>query len=123
MTEQSKPNADTRKSTDSARSSQVIIEYSGKGLEPPVYVAGSFTSWTPVQMKLKQPSTSSTDKDAEVHFVCVFENVPEGEYQYKFRIGEGEWWVTDDRVGARTGTFLISTAAIDTNINDTSSCR
>ena len=34
-------------------------------------------------------------EDGELDFEHEFEAVP-GEYQYKFRLGPGDWWVLDE---------------------------
>ena len=68
------------------------IDYSKPDTVPPVYVAGSFTSWQPVELTL------TSEKPEEPHYVHEFSNVEEGEHQYKFRLGPGDWWTTDERV-------------------------
>lgn len=90
--------ADPSKSAKPMTSQQLIIEYSKPGISSPVFVAGTFTSWEPIQMETKQASDSAASKDEELHFIYIFKNVTEGEHQYKFRLGPGDWWATDERV-------------------------
>lgn len=72
----------------------VTITFSVPGTKPPVYVATSLThpAWTPVEMDLKDERTSSGD----LIFEKKFDAVETGEYQYKFRLGPGDWWVCDE---------------------------
>ncbi|CAG8954134.1 hypothetical protein HYFRA_00009238 [Hymenoscyphus fraxineus] len=67
----------------------VTIKYAKPGTQPPVFLAGSFSSppWLPQEMQ------HTTNKDGESEFVKEV-LVEEGkEYQYKFRMGTGDWWV------------------------------
>lgn len=68
------------------------ITFDQLGVQPPVYVAGGFTNWTPTEMK-HEP----VEKDGVVehHFSFTVDLAP-GEYQYKFRLGPGDWWVLDE---------------------------
>ncbi|GME61535.1 hypothetical protein GTA08_BOTSDO00663 [Neofusicoccum parvum] len=72
----------------------VTITFSVPGTHPPVYVASSLTnpSWQPVEMDLKDERTASGD----LVFEKKFDAVESGEYQYKFRLGHGDWWVCDE---------------------------
>lgn len=75
----------------------VVIEYSKPGAEPPIYVAGSFSSWQPLQMDV------TDDGEHGRKFTKQLE-VEEGkEYQYKFRLGDGNWWELDE--SGPTGTI------------------
>ena len=69
----------------------VTIEYASPGLQPPVYLCTDLTdpAWELVEMD------HATTEHGENHFAKTF-NVDEGEYQYKIRLGSGDWWVTDD---------------------------
>jgi len=68
----------------------VVIEYSKPGAEPPIYVAGSFSSWQPQEMEF------TDDAEHGRKFTKKLE-VEEGkEYQYKFRLGHGDWWELDE---------------------------
>ncbi|CAD0099144.1 unnamed protein product [Aureobasidium mustum] len=67
------------------------IQYSHPGLQPPVFIAGSMCKpqWEPIEMKYTEKD------DGELEFEHEFEAEP-GEYQYKFRLGPGDWWVLDE---------------------------
>ncbi|KAF7927028.1 uncharacterized protein EAE98_006412 [Botrytis deweyae] len=70
----------------------VVITYSKPGTAPPIYLAGSFpeSGWQPREMEYKNVSN-----DHYVFSKAV--EVEEGkEYQYKFRIGDGDWWMSDE---------------------------
>jgi hypothetical protein len=65
------------------------ITYMSPGAQPPIYLAGSFNDWQPEEMDFKTI-------DNEHHFeksVLVDEG---GEFQYKFRLGPGDWWVLNE---------------------------
>lgn len=77
----------------------VKITFGKSGVQPPVFVATSFTDhpWEPQEMKVVEDHTTSDD----LIFEKTYNDVPEGEHQYKFRLGHGDWWVVDDN--AETG--------------------
>ncbi|KAJ8068041.1 hypothetical protein OCU04_003618 [Sclerotinia nivalis] len=69
----------------------VVIKYSKPGAAPPIYLAGSFPEsvWQPQEMDY------TNDSDHYVFSKAV--KVEQGkEYQYKFRIGNGDWWMSDE---------------------------
>ncbi|APA15112.1 hypothetical protein SS1G_08690 [Sclerotinia sclerotiorum 1980 UF-70] len=69
----------------------VVIKYSKPGAAPPIYLAGSFPEsvWQPQEMDY------TNDSDHYVFSKAV--EVEQGkEYQYKFRIGNGDWWMSDE---------------------------
>jgi len=70
----------------------VTIDFRSPGAQPPIYLAGSLTSppWEPQEM------SHEDDQNGGLHFYKKVENVHDGEYQYKFRLGPGEWWVLDE---------------------------
>ncbi|KEF59960.1 uncharacterized protein A1O9_04808 [Exophiala aquamarina CBS 119918] len=68
------------------------ITFSKADVQPPVFVAGSFTKWSPLEMQVKR---SETPGPVENQFSFEIDLQP-GEYQYKFRLGPGDWWVLDD---------------------------
>ncbi|KAG9878159.1 hypothetical protein KCU94_g21723, partial [Aureobasidium melanogenum] len=85
------------------------IHYSHPGLQPPVFIAGSMCEpqWEPIEMKYKDK------EDGELEFKHEFEAEP-GEYQYKFRLGPGDWWVldetkptVDDGTGIRNNLLVV----------------
>lgn len=69
----------------------VTIEFASPGLRPPVYVGTSLSDpqWEPLEME------HFSRHDGEFTFRKFFA-VEEGEYQYKLRLGPGDWWVCDD---------------------------
>ncbi|KAK6008825.1 hypothetical protein QM012_000728 [Aureobasidium pullulans] len=85
------------------------IHYSHPGLQPPVFIAGSMCEpqWEPIEMKYKEI------EGGELQFEHEFEAEP-GEYQYKFRLGPGDWWVldetkptVDDGTGIRNNLLVV----------------
>ncbi|KAG0647618.1 hypothetical protein D0Z07_6849 [Hyphodiscus hymeniophilus] len=89
------------------RKSTVEISYSKPGTKPPIYVAGSFCDWQPQEMQY-------TDEQGEYRFTKAVEVEEGNEYQYKFRVGEGEWWLLNedeptvtDNVGNRNNLLTV----------------
>jgi hypothetical protein len=77
----------------------VIVEYAKPGTQPPVFLAGSFSDpeWQPQEMQY------TTDEHNE-HIYRKEVQVEEGkQYQYKFRMGLGDWWVLNE--DSPTGTW------------------
>ncbi|KIH90618.1 hypothetical protein SPBR_00453 [Sporothrix brasiliensis 5110] len=72
----------------------VEITYRSKDIQPPLWLAGSFSKppWTPVEMEHK------TAADGEHIFTKSIRAKPGTEVQYKFRVGEGDWWVLDESI-------------------------
>lgn len=70
----------------------VTITRKANGVQPPLFVAGTFSNpqWVP------QPMDYVTDDDGEPAFSRTFEVEPDSKIQYKFRVGEGDWWVLND---------------------------
>ncbi len=75
----------------------LTITYSKPGTVPPIFVAGSFTSppWEPQEL-------DGNGGEGSGSFSRAF-SVDPGTYQYKFRLGTGDWWVVDDT--QETGRF------------------
>lgn len=71
----------------------VTITYTHQDAQPPVYLVGSFSEppWHPQEMK-----HTKTDDDRQFHFFKEVLLEPGGTFQYKFRLGPGEWWVLDE---------------------------
>ena len=69
------------------------IRFPKSDVVPPVYLAGSFSdpAWQPQEMQYtvdEEHGTTEYHKEVEVE---------EGkEYQYKFRIGDGDWWLLNE---------------------------
>ncbi|KIW72847.1 hypothetical protein, variant 3 [Phialophora macrospora] len=68
------------------------IIFKKDNVQPPVFVAGGFTDWAPVEMAYE---TTESNGSVENVFSHKIELEP-GEYQYKFRLGPGDWWVLDE---------------------------
>lgn len=70
----------------------VTIKYSKAGTQPPIYIAGSFSDpeWRPEEMQY------TTDESNEHTFFTELEVEGGKEYQYKFRVGPGDWWILDE---------------------------
>ncbi|KAK3906329.1 hypothetical protein C8A05DRAFT_11915 [Staphylotrichum tortipilum] len=69
-----------------------VITYHKPGTRPPLYVAGTFSNppWQPCKMD------STAREDGEYDFKKEVRGAPGSEIQYKFRIGDGNWWVLQD---------------------------
>lgn len=76
----------------------VKISYTHPGTQPPVYIITSLSSppWETIEMQLSEEKTDA----GEFLFYKEFDDVEEGEYQYKFRLGLGDWWVLDETAEA-----------------------
>ena len=87
----------------------VKITYSSPDIQPPVYVAGAFTDppWQPCEMKCVKPvQDPNVDPQAKPDYTFSKEfEVTGGRWQYKFRLGPGDWWVCDE--AAEIGWLLI----------------
>ncbi|KAM7204135.1 hypothetical protein V8F33_001770 [Rhypophila sp. PSN 637] len=70
----------------------ITITFRKYGIRPPVYLAGTFSDppWQHQEME------SLTDANCGYVFVKRIRGEPGTKIQYKFRIGEGNWWVWDD---------------------------
>lgn len=68
------------------------ITYRSAELQPPLWVAGSFSNppWTPLKMKHRMTP------DGEHVFTKAIHAKPGAAIQYKFRVGSGDWWVLDE---------------------------
>ncbi|CAK7232728.1 hypothetical protein SCUCBS95973_008356 [Sporothrix curviconia] len=72
----------------------VEITYRSSDLQPPLWVAGSFSNppWTPFEMQHR------TAANGEHIFTRAIHVKPGTAVQYKFRVGSGDWWVLDESV-------------------------
>ncbi|EXJ70425.1 uncharacterized protein A1O5_06493 [Cladophialophora psammophila CBS 110553] len=68
------------------------IAFEKDNVQPPVYIAGSFTDWAPIEMRFESTAADGSTKNV---FSYKTELEP-GDYQYKFRLGPGDWWVLDE---------------------------
>jgi hypothetical protein len=83
-----------------AKKIRVTITYTHPGTQPPVYLAGSFSmpAWYPQEMDF----IAEDHNEHRFHKEVLADEG--GQFQYKFRIGSGDWWVLDEN--APTGTFV-----------------
>ncbi|KAF2736204.1 hypothetical protein EJ04DRAFT_562633 [Polyplosphaeria fusca] len=81
---------------DEAMTAPATITFSQPGVRPPVFVVTSMSTppWETLEMH------SEGTKSGELIFSRRFDNVPEGDYQYKVRIGEGHWVVDESNDSA-----------------------
>jgi 1,4-alpha-glucan branching enzyme len=90
----------------------VTVRYSKPGISPPVFLAGTFSDWQLEEMQY----SSVADNEYEFHKEVQIE---EGrEYQYKFRIGEGDWWVLNEDSPSGTSSFSITRTSDRQSITD-----
>ena len=78
------------------------ITFSRPGIQAPVYVVTSLSSppWDVVEMDCAEELSSSGDPI----FYKEFDNVAEGLYQYKIRVGEHDWFLD---LNAETGEAIL----------------
>lgn len=71
------------------------ITFSQAGVQSPVYVVTSLSSppWEILEMSVSDEQTTSGD----LIFTKQFEDVAEGSYQYKIRIGDGHWFLDQSK--------------------------
>lgn len=80
----------------------MAVKYSKPGIQPPIYLAGSFShpAWQPQEMQ------HTVNEQGEYMFVQEVQ-VEEGkEYQYKFRVGQGDWWLLNEN--APDGAYSLA---------------
>ncbi|KAF2497818.1 hypothetical protein BU16DRAFT_525413 [Lophium mytilinum] len=71
--------------------SSITISFSREGMRPPVFITSSLVQWQIWKMEVHDDTTENGDQI----FYKTFEDVKDGEYQYKFRLGYDDWWVLD----------------------------
>lgn len=105
------PPTDRPRTPGPAMEQHVNVEYSSPGLKPPVYI---FTSLSEPQWEAVEMEAEKNEKGDFV-FSKAFD-VEEGEYQYKFRLGPGDWWVcdesrhtVDDGMGNKNNLLVVKT--------------
>lgn len=71
------------------------ITFAATGVQPPVYVVTSLSNppWETLEMDVDKEQTAS----ANLIFTKRFDNIPEGSYQYKIRVGDGHWVVDESK--------------------------
>ena len=74
-----------------SKSVSVVVRYFRPGTRPPMYLAGSFSfpEWQPQEMEYH-------DEGSELEFSKKVEVELGKQYQYKFRIGPGDWWAINE---------------------------
>lgn len=89
---------------DEKEKTAVRINYSSPGAQPPIYIAGSFTNppWQPMVLQYAVDESLAHTKDEhikakEYRFYTDLQ-VAEGRWEYKFRLGIGDWWACDTRL-------------------------
>ncbi|KAF2836656.1 hypothetical protein M501DRAFT_986943 [Patellaria atrata CBS 101060] len=78
----------------------VTLSFTNPGTQPPVYVATSLSSppWEVLEMAVEEQRMHNGD----LIFTRTFHDVKDGDYQYKFRLGPGDWWVLDEKAETAT---------------------
>lgn len=90
----------------------IKITFDSPGACPPVYVAGSFTvrEWHPQELNysVNERKDNKTSEQPSYTFFRTFD-VPVGTFQYKFRLGIGDWWVCDSNgeIGRSLGSLEL----------------
>ena len=87
----------------------VEITFTSPGACPPVYVASSFTSpeWQPQELEYFLDGEDEPPACNQPKYVFFKRfNIPPGRYPYKFRLGDGDWWVCDQKVEIGRFDFL-----------------
>jgi hypothetical protein len=89
----------TTPSVNAAMAGQARITFTQPGVQPPVYVVTSLSNppWETLELNVTNEKTDSGD----LIFARQFENVDEGSYQYKIRIGDGYWVVDESKDSGR----------------------
>ncbi|KAL1796732.1 hypothetical protein ACET3X_005272 [Alternaria dauci] len=98
------------------------ITFSQTGVQPPVFVTTSLNDWTPVEMDVKQDTTAS----GNLIFFKEFNDVAQGSYQYKIRVGEDHWVLDESKETAATddgfrNNVIHVTPARETNSSNSES--
>lgn len=70
----------------------VTITNRAPGIQPPVYVAGNYSNpeWVP------EPMEYTVSEDGVYTFTKTLQVEPESKIVYKFRVGEGDWWLLNE---------------------------
>lgn len=86
----------------------VTIDFRSPGAQPPVFVAGTFSEpqWKPYELDFESYTPEDGDGSSPKYLFFKRLEVPAGEYQYKFRLGPGDWWVCDENEEIGTNMSL-----------------
>ncbi|MCJ1399108.1 hypothetical protein MMC11_002310 [Xylographa trunciseda] len=100
---------------------KIEITFKSPGACPPVYVSGAFTDppWQVCEMKyhimIGNGATESASLESREYLFYKQFQVSEGRWQYKFRLGPGDWWVCDedaeivtDEAGNRNNLLVVT---------------
>lgn len=79
------------------------IRLSKPGLSPPVFLAGSFTKW---QANIEMDHELVGDGPTGYFIFSKVVDLEPGEHQYKFRLGDGNWWIADEAVTTGLQQFV-----------------
>mgnify|MGYP001075170193 CR=1 FL=1 len=78
--------------------------------DSPVYVAGTFSdpSWEPFELTAKPLDSGKAFADGKSEYLFSREfELPEGQYEYRFREGkDGDWFVDDGAEHGKLGNEL-----------------
>lgn len=82
------------------KSQKITINYASPGAQPPIYVADSFTDppWQPQELEFVANESKGASLGAKEYDFFAHFDIKEGRWEYKFRLGTGDWWVCDDRI-------------------------
>jgi hypothetical protein len=85
----------------------VAITFHRPGTQPPLYIAGTFSNppWQPHEMD------HTVREDGEYDFKKEVYGEPGSTIHYKFRIGDGDWWVLND-----DGPTVTDSSGITNNV-------
>jgi hypothetical protein len=102
-------------------SSSVTIEFSRDGTKAPVYIISNLCKpkWEILEMSVREKTTDGGDPI----FYITFQDVKDGDYQYKFRLGHTDWWVTDPRKEEGIAQLHARTHVVSAHVNPTFSLR
>lgn len=82
-----------------------LITYRNPGTQPPVFVAGSFSDpeWHPQAMEY------AIDTNGDFVFTRAVTVEAGSRFQYKFKIGSGDWWALDENgpTGEPSISFIL----------------
>lgn len=94
--------------SDISKNLTVTVNYASPGARPPVYIAGSFSSppWQPQELDFVEDESGNSLEKKEYKFFAHLQ-LEEGQWEYKFRLGNGNWWVCDDSTETGETTFVI----------------
>jgi len=75
----------------SSRKIPVMFTFHGRGVQPPLFVAGTFSDppWQPYEME------ASVDQHGDFIFTKKIMINEASDIQYKFRNASGDWWALD----------------------------